>query len=249
MGAARAMDTLVFDLLPIPSPIMKLRHILFATALFAAVSTARANTTSVGWGNSPFDTALLDSQGNTFDDTFAFQLGTFVSGFTPTAGNTSLWLANWKLLDTATSPVNSSNHGFNVTDQYFTSAFTFNTNGTVEGLSGSATFAANEQAYIWVQCTNGEWALVTDSAGTAPDDIWKRPDPNGAFPTTLTWGLETADTAIVGSLNGTYNGTSGNIDYRLQTAQIAVVPEPSGALMVLLVGCVARVVRTRRRLA
>ena len=225
---------------------MKVHHLLLAATLLLAAPSS--NAAGVGWSNPLGDTALLDSYGAPFDNAFVFEFGTFSSGFTPTAGNTNLWASNWKLLDRAIAPPDSiTGEGFNVDFQYVTSAWDFNTNGTVQGLSGSATFAANEQAYLWVYCTNGEWALVTDSSvGTTGDDIWRLPDPTDTSPTgTFTWGLETADTAIVGSLNGTFN----TVDYRLQTAQVAVVPEPSGALMVLLVGCVARVVRTRRRIA
>jgi hypothetical protein len=79
------------------------------------------------------------------------------------------------------------------------------------------------------------------------------PDPSGSPGYQATWVLDTADTAVFGNLNGTYSGTvggnPGTYNFRLQTEPVAtVVPEPGSSLMVLLVGCLARVVRTRKRI-
>ena len=229
---------------------MKTFSALLATLVLLLAAPVLKAQSTVGWGNSPFDTALLDSSGNIFDASYVFELGTFdnVGGFAPTALNTSEWAAHWKLLNSAVSPLDAFNHGWNVGFQVFSSEFTFNSNGTVAGLSGSSTFTTNEQAYIWVYNPAGEWALVTDSSiGGSPDDVWMLPNPNPAFPSAVNWVLDTADTAILGSLNGTYSGGGGPVDYRLQTVNVSVIPEPGSSLMVLLVGCLARVIRSRRR--
>lgn len=225
---------------------MKTKCILIIVATLLAAPVARAFST-IGWQNVPGD-PLIDSQGNALDATYVFELGTFATGFTPTAGNTNLWAANWKLLNRATAPpdINTGN-GWNVGGSFFSSSLDFNANGTVQGLSGSATFTAGEQAYIWVYSTtnNGELALVKDDvAGSGPDDIWQLPDPTVGPGTTLTWVLDdTTPVAVVGNLSGTFNGDA----FRLQTAQVSPIPEPGSSLMILLVGCLARVVRSRQR--
>lgn len=222
---------------------MKTRLLIFTFSTLVAAMSARGS--GVGWSNSPFDTVpMMDNFGSALDSTYVFELGTFANGFIPTALNTDLWSANWKLLDVAAAP----GDWFPATPS-FAQSFDFNTNGTVQGLSGSATFTAGEQAYLWVH-SGVQWALVTDnSAGTTGDDIWQLPSPSDTSPSSqLTWVLDTANVAIVGGVNGIQSGTAVSFDpgsnFRLQTA---VIPEPGSCLLVLLAGCLARFHRFRRR--
>lgn len=222
---------------------MKTHLLLLTFATLVAATCARGS--GVGWSNSPFDTVpMMDNFGNALDSTYVFELGTFANGFVPTAANTDQWSVNWKLLSVADAP-----------DDWFPNvpsfgqSFTFNANGTVQGLPGSATFTAGEQAYLWVY-SGVQWALVTDnSPGATADDIWQLPTPGDNSPTSqLTWVLDQANVAIVGGVNGVQSGTAIAFDpgsnFRLQ---MAVIPEPSSCLLVLLAGVLARFHRFRRR--
>lgn len=198
-----------------------------------------ASGSGVNWA-SPFgENAMFDSHGNLLDSSFVFELGTFATGFTPNALNWDQWSANWKLLDRA----DDATGGWVSVDiglgSYFTEGFNFLANGTVDGLTGSATFLAGEQAYIWVR-SGTEWALVTDAVPSIPADpekIWQLPNPADSIATPLSWDLSTA-TAVLGTVN--------NGPIRLQTS---VIPEPSTSLLVLMLGCLLQFTRHKRRLA
>lgn len=222
---------------------MKMRLLIFTFSALVAATCARGS--GVDWANGPFDPVpMMDNFGNALDSTYVFELGTFGNGFVPTAANVELWSVNWKLLSVAAAP-----------DDWFPAipsfgeSFSFNANGTVLGLPGSATFTAGEQAYLWVH-SGVQWALVTDTLpGATGDDIWQLPAPGDAGPTSqLTWVLDQANVAIVGGVNGVQSGTPIAFDpgsnFRLQTA---VIPEPGSCLLVLLAGCLARFHRFRRR--
>lgn len=217
-------------------------HLLFAALLLASPAVKGSG---VGWGNAPFDSlSLYDSTGALLDDTYIFELGTFGS-FVPLISNLDQWQANWKLLDLAQAPDSS---GWNSAAQYFTSSFTFETDGTVQGLAGSSIFTTGEQAYLWVR-SGDEWALVTDNvAGVGPDNIWQLPNPADSLGQPLTWNLNSATTAIIGGVNGTQGAGEYSVDpgasMRLQTH---VVPEPGSAFLILLAGLLARLRRSVRR--
>jgi len=221
---------------------MNMRLLLLTFTTLALAASARG--AGIGWGNSPFDPVpMVDNYGNALDDTYVFELGTFGS-FVPTSSNTELWAVNWKLLSVAAAP----NDWFPEIPS-FGQNLTFNTNGTVQGLPGSATFTAGEQAYLWVH-SGDQWALVTDtSPSNLADDEWVIPNPNDGSPDSqVTWVLDNADVVIVGGVNGIQSGTPFSYDpgsnFRLQTA---VIPEPGSSLLVLLAGCLARFHRFRRR--
>ncbi len=241
-----------------------MKRSLLVTLAVLAISAPLARATGIGWGNTAFDTLkMYDSGGNLLDNSFTFELGTWASGFTPTAANVNSWAANWKLISSAYSPdangwvsLDSNDPGVNDPNQniqYFSRSIIFNSNGTVQG-GGPSIFTTNEQAYMWVFNTKNvtpgsEWALVTDnSPGATSDDVWRVPDPSVVLNQPVLWNLETADTAILGSVNGIVGAGNQSVDpgtNRLQTFNpVSVVPEPGSALLVLLAGMA---VRLRRR--
>src|SRR6476660_4869187 len=77
--------------------------LLLALALFA-LGLSKADSQTLNWG-SPFSESftsnLADSRGNSLDDTFTFEIGTFSDGFNPNASNAADWYAHWKAFDAA----------------------------------------------------------------------------------------------------------------------------------------------------
>ena len=219
---------------------MKLIPLALALALSAGLAHAYP---SVNWGNDLLDPVpLFQNDGSLFDSTFTFQLGTFDS-FTPTSANTDQWQSSWKLLDTG---------NWSAGTQTFGNSFSFNPDGTVNGLTGSATFTAGEQVYLWAFCDN-EWVLVTDNvAGAGPNDLWTLPNPAADPGIAVNWNVSTATTPIIGGVNGVQSGTYHSYDpgtnFRLQTA---VVPEPGSLslLFSLVLAAMAGSKRTRSRKA
>lgn len=206
-------------------------------ALMLSVTAARAVNT-IAWQKSLFDNVpMFTSTGAALDSSFTFQLGTFGS-LTPTQANIDQWETNWKLLN-----VGNWNSG----NQAFGNTFTFNPDGTVSGLSGSATFTEGEQAYLWVRSGN-EWALVSDISGLDSNDRWMLPSMTNLNAGSFVWELPTADSIVYGGANGIQSGSPHSFDpgsnFRLQTS---VVPEPGSLLLAF--GCIALIGMRRRRLA
>ncbi|MBL9142425.1 MAG: PEP-CTERM sorting domain-containing protein [Verrucomicrobiaceae bacterium] len=212
-----------------------------STSLQTLVASVILTTSSFGSGvnwSSPFFDSLqmVDSTGNLLDASYAFELGTFADGFVPTSANLDQWAAKWKLLSRSDTINGKWDPAGVVLGPNFDNGFSFASTGEVNGLPSSALFTAGEQAYIWA-FNNNEWALVTDlSPGSGPNAIWQLPNPALINDFPLSWNLQDADTAVVGSVN---NGT-----YRLQTQ---VVPEPSTTVLVLLIGGLVQLSRHKRR--
>ena len=218
------------------SPTHLFRSLPLLAALLLSLLPAVART--IDWGNAVADT-LVDSAGLSLDDSFTFELGTFGS-FTPTASNIADWASHWKVFDRAEAPAAS---GWNSTFSFFNSTATL----LVGGQSSESppllpyTFLAGEQAFIWVynvlniDPAQTQWALVTnDSSDSNAADDWLMPVPGDKTDLPLEWRLSGASAVVFGGLHdqqgpGDYTSNPGVFD--LQTA---AVPEPSGAVLLLL---------------
>lgn len=161
--------------------------------------------------NSPITTGeFSDSSPWPTDGTYFFEVGTFSSGFTPTAGNTDSWLANWNIADMVES--GSTTWLDDTGDLYFTGIGDYTTN--------AGSWAIGSPVYIWGFDTRtpgtNQWILFANSAWVTIDHTSIPPQ---AFAT------EDAGTfTIVGSMDA--GGGSFVSD------SIVVVPEPSGAMLV-----------------
>lgn len=123
----------------------------FLLTLLLSLTVARAG--QVNWGNA-VNTVNLASTGARMDGQMVFELGVFVSGFTPTAANVSQWSANWRRAQMAF---------YNGELAYFTGAHPVTSN--------AAPFISGTKGYIWGhdgQCTNGETILMSAPAWTWP---------------------------------------------------------------------------------
>jgi hypothetical protein len=219
---------------------MKTAFILIACLLLSAF-TASART--ISWRSAIGDD-LIDASGNDLDETFTFELGAFLTGFTPTASNLNDWQANWRAFGQATfEPIDGN--GWEPSVMYLTKDTTLLT-GQLSSESPplpSYAFTTGTQAWLWVYDsqvvdTSSEWALVR---GTT----WNFPTADAFNFNALLWELNSADQRIWGGSND-LRGNGGFIaepaDFTLQTA---VVPEPSSAL--LLVSALLLRLRRRRR--
>jgi hypothetical protein len=219
--------------------------------LLALLAMTSASARTINWGNSPDDT-LLTSTGAALDDSFTFEVGSFGS-FLPDQSNLSQWAANWKVFDRATAVDGTWNSGaswFSSSADVLAAPFPL-----TDGISSKApplptfTFASGEQGYIWVYNTQNltpgvsEWALVTNDQLA---NAWAFPSPSDHGTTPLEWRLINSSTVIFGGLNdvqGPGEYTPPGVNYELQTH---VIPEPSGALMIALVGVLLRLRRKGR---
>lgn len=208
---------------------------LVASLLMAIALPRASNATGISWSSAPLDNLLQADGITTMDGTFEFELGGFTSGFTPTAGNLSLWESNWIVFDTATV----ANGGWSPTPPFpnYTSSATANAAapGFITSSETGQTFTIGQQAYMWTFNTQtigsgAEWSLITNTA-------WLYP-ANNPFSFGLDWVLgDPANTAVVGATSfdgGTF----------ISTLQTQAVPEPGSALLVAVAGVL---IRLRRR--
>lgn len=229
------------------------RILLHASACLLAgllLFTLPARAASVSVTSGVGDT-LVNSAGLNLDASFTFQIGSFVSGFTPDVLNVSLWEANWKPFAQATAP---SVNGWNTTARYFSSGAEFQVGGTSSAGLGPVTFSQGEQLYLWVFDTRSisataEWALVTNNStdGNAADN-WVLPNPSDLTAGVGDFLLGTATVAVVGGANDDYGGgtiTTPLANFHLQTALVPV-PEPGAAMLLGITGVLVCLRRKRK---
>lgn len=214
---------------------------------------ARAST--VFWGSS-FNDLLFTSTGQTLDESFIFEVGTFTSGFVPTIHNSYQWDANWRVLDRAVHP---DSEGWNVAEQFFVGTVEHLPDGTSDSLAAnpSDVFLMGETVYLWVYNSKAivpgsEWALVTDSDLLGNQaNAWRIPDPADPVGTSYDWQLLDADTAVLGGVNGIQGAGEFSVNPGTFSLQTHVVPEPGSSLLVLLAlaaGAQGRRHRPQRRI-
>jgi hypothetical protein len=213
------------------------------------LSTGALHAQAFNWGSAVFSD-LVDSEGNTLDDTFVFEVGAFTEGFIPDETNIGEWYSNWQVFDAA------AYNGVEETGDdgiygYFTSTVNMNPDGTSDSpwqTPGALSFEGLD-AYIWVRNSDiagegTEWSLVR-----ADDWVFPTADPdccgNGQPIEWSTSDLTSSDTPVWGSQGGITGGgiITNTGTYTLQTATF--VPEPS-PLMLSLLFAVVILLRRRR---
>ncbi|MEI8084412.1 MAG: hypothetical protein WCI74_21440, partial [Actinomycetes bacterium] len=129
-------------------------NLLRCLAVMAAM-TAAAHAQTINWG-SDVDSVFIDSQGNTLDGSFVFELGAFTANYDPSKHDMTEWFANWHKFASVSSSVPSDKPGYSQADGYFSSEVVM-TSGELDTLP----------AYLWIynQKTmtawgGGEWLLV-----------------------------------------------------------------------------------------
>ena len=145
-----------------------IRRVLAVVAAILLAAVPARSEVVFNWG-SPVYSTFRDSYGNALDASYTFQLGAFDPAFTPTAGNVTLWAANWKVFDQA---------DFNVAFEVFQS--------TVDMLDdGTSTSAYAEPGYDFRGLDAYVWGFKSPSTyGTGMEWVWFRA-PSWTFPTTF----------------------------------------------------------------
>lgn len=215
---------------------MRLQTLAIIT--FCSQLTTWSSAATIQWGGEFLSSDYL-SDGTEITDTetpgldLTFALGTFDSGFTPTATNIASWVDNWNELTTTS---------YNLELQFFTDSFVLkdnDTNATGIQFNGS-TFEAGEQIYLWgynsqSASSSSEWLLglglsSTDTgATTSPDEVWEIPDIANSSQSTNPLSLRVSNTtqAILGNINGIEGGGTTDTTPGTPDLQFATVPEPS----------------------
>ncbi|MEP2774556.1 MAG: PEP-CTERM sorting domain-containing protein [Luteolibacter sp.] len=215
--------------------------ILLLASLGFGAGSLHAQT--FNWGSAVFSD-LVDSNGNTLDDSFIFEVGAFTEGFVPTAENAEFWFDHWQAFDDA-----AYNGVEEVNDDgiygYFTSTAQMTTDGTSSstGQTPGAISFEGLNAYMWIRNANvaqpgSEWSLTRadswffpaadpDCCGNDLPIEWSTSD---LVPTYVpVWGTQAG---MTGGGVITNTGT-----YTLQTATFTTpVPEPSTFFLTLLAG-------------
>ena len=205
------------------------------------------SASTIFWG-SLFGDTLLTSSGTALDSSFTFELGNFINGFVPTAGNTASWALNWQVFDTA---VNTD--GWTPADQEIAHSVdhTLASGSTSPTSTPSAIFTEGAPAYLWAfnskdVNTMPEWALLADNDhGTNVLNAWEFPDPTLQSGESFDWQTRDLDTAIFGGVNDLQGPGLHTASPATFTLQTHVVPEPSSALLLALAG--GSLMRARRR--
>lgn len=201
----------------------------------------RSNAQTLDWGSQAFS-ALVDSKGQTLDNTFVFELGAFASGFTPSESNVESWLANWSVFDRA---------DYSQANGVFTGQAHMLDNGTSDSpfLTPGALSFEGLSAYIWIRkgdlpVEGSEWLVARSTGWTFPmatpgccdNDLIVQWSVSDLTPSDVPkWGNQ-------GGVDGPGVSTSTGGPYNLQT--FTFVPEPSSAMLAALAGAFAL---TRRR--
>jgi hypothetical protein len=220
---------------------------LLAAAVFVA-GDSRLQAQTLDWGSRVFSD-IVDSEGQTLDNTFLFQLGAFDPLFIPTEENMNQWVSNWRVFDQA-----SYNPGIGYFANWSTETDTLRmlddgTSNSPFETAGAPSFEGLT-AYIWIRkgdqpVEGSEWLLTRASTWVFPnatpgccdnelDVQWSVSDLDTHGETPLWGGYGTVEGPGVFTPSGPHD---------LQT--YTFVPEPSSSLLAAAAG-ILTVLRRRR---
>ncbi|WP_309386920.1 hypothetical protein [Cerasicoccus frondis] len=211
---------------------MRIKHLkYFLLILLPGVLAAQI---TINWGTGVAFDRIVQQDGTSVPSPasgYTYEIGTFGS-FVPTADNYDEWAANWHVFDGDPFfyTAGASNVGLYIDSAGLDSSQ--ETTSTYTGADTGYTFAAGQQAYVWIYNendpnaidTNTQWALYTqliDGSSTI-DAAWQMPDASSST-TTRSWYVSSADTAVWGSVDSGADTGGGNIiespgSYHVQTA-------------------------------
>ncbi|MEM7147888.1 MAG: hypothetical protein AAF591_22485 [Verrucomicrobiota bacterium] len=237
---------------------LRLRTVLCCLAAGACFPLKPSHALNINWGSAGADLKIIQSDGSGLTDPpFSFELGSFGASFTPDVENIELWITNWKPFDASPYAQGFPDQDPPVPPNPITGRFGGGASLLADQTSdsphanGTDTFGPNEQAYVFIRNSDtfdedAEWALYTRTSNGLPnstfDDAWIFPDVSPGPPgIPLAWGLNGADTVVVGAIQGSniggghFTDTSSNFFIRTHSATApAQAPEPAAALLATL---------------
>lgn len=162
------------------------------------------------------------SDGTTMPGGFTFQVGGFMSGFTPSAANVGDWEANFQVANLVNSTADWVPAGIaGFPDHGSASGET-----VVRPADGPNDVAAGEQGYIWGYDTldasvAAEWILLTNANWTFPAGT---PEGGVALPAEPNWATTDGGTTML--FGKAFNHTDG-VSAADMVIQTQAIPEPS----------------------
>ena len=231
--------------------------------LLGLLSTLSPAAVTVTWGSLDF-TQILDSHGAPLDSSYVFQLGVFSSTYTPVVNDIANWSSHWQVFDQADYQTLDAS---GTTWATFGSEAILNNNGTTSSTAATAAQGFDFRglnAYLWIHSPDAtvlgdQNLLVRASGSTLGSTDWQ-------FPTTvadccganlpLQWSvsdLTPTDVPVVGYQKGADPQApvvgEGKAELPSHTPEsfleLAVVPEPCSAVMMLVLGMLAMLDRRR----
>lgn len=193
---------------------------ILAALTLLALAAGPVTAVEINYTSPAFEIGVT-STGASLTSGFTFSIGSFGS-FTPTAGNTSQWLANFASLGSIAWDTDLTQYSNTVT------------------LSGNGVaFDTNTQAYVWgydfTSGSSGQWILLTNAN-------WKFPTSTNLLPTE--WDASDAGTyAVVGTIASTLGA---NPYLQTQAVNPTAVPEPAAVAALLGFAAIGLVVRRRQ---
>ncbi len=210
--------------------------------MLAILAAAPAGGQTLNWG-SELSSRLVDSEGETLDHSFIFELGAFQSGFVPDESNVDLWLDNWLVFDRSE---------YNAAAGYFGSTVQMQPDGTSDSIHltpGAPSFEGLE-AYLWIR--NGDTLESATEWFLAHSVEWVFPAAElcGCGSTLpLSWSVsDLADDLPQYGSQGDFRGPGEKEEggsFTIQTHTFAAVPEPGVGMLAMFSGLLA-VFRRRR---
>lgn len=243
-----------------------MRALLMGTTICAVGLPSVINAAlNINWG-SVVPSILVDSDGNLIEsgDGFLFEMGTFTSGFAPTANNTDQWFDNWRVFDGIISTNSSqfTDYALNdddppveiyVGDFKSSSGLEIGTGYTTSSYGGAATNFnfANFDAWLWIrngttEMSSGsasEWLLVRSSSWMFPEVPFGCCD--NELPVEWSIGDLIASDVPVWGRQGEVDGAGEFTFDGPATLQTYTIPEPGAGMLVLFGGVAALLFRRR----
>ena len=211
---------------------MKLRTFLLGVILATTPPAMAAYT--INWA-SPVFSQIVDSDGESLDGSYTFEIGVFAPGFTPEEANLADWANHWIPLDQA---------DYSPSLGYFTASL------FLADVPDYGTIFAEKQAYLWIYNTTmiteqtqwfvgraASWVLppeVTDCCGNGIPLDWSVSDMEDITP----------DFGAQSGREGLGEITTSSPAFSLQTA--TVIPEP-GQMALIAVAVLLLQGRRRRQ--
>ncbi|MEN9974140.1 MAG: hypothetical protein RLZZ282_146 [Verrucomicrobiota bacterium] len=229
-------------------------HFTILSALCWQIVGQSVHAQTINWGSEMFS-SLVDSAGQTLDDSYVFELGAFETGFEPVEGNANDWAAHWQTFDRAVyNGVEVSPAEDDGVWGYFTSSVQMLANGhsSNPAYTNLGMDFQELDAYLWV--SNGSVSEPGTQWLLARAEGWKFPtyknccEEPSAVPS-IQWSVSDMTNHEVTPVWGNQDGHIGagivSVTNSAFTLQTAIVPEPTSACLLGL-GAFAAVMRRRR---